>query len=163
MSIVNINELSEIRKKFKKVVFCSGSFDLTHAGHVLFFEDCKRMGDVLVVGVGSDAIIKNNKGDWRPILNESARMKMIDSIKPVDYVILDNISTKENNLKLLEVMFEKLSPDIYVVNEDAFNMSYREDLARKFRVKLEVLSRVCPKEFEDISTSKIIAKIRAIR
>ena len=63
MILKDISELLLLldRNDGEKIVFCSGSFDLVHAGHVLFFEDCKKIGEILVVGVGGDAIIKKTK------------------------------------------------------------------------------------------------------
>ena len=161
MIIKTTNDLKELREKYKdkKIVFCSGAFDLVHVGHILFFEDCKKQGDILVVGVGTDLMLKNNKGDKRPILNESVRLRTIDSLKPVDYCLLDIFSNPGNPLYVLDAVFENLKPDVYVINDDAFNFSYRENISKKFNVKLIVLQRNCPKEFEGISTSKIIEKI----
>ena len=111
-------ELRDLRKIFrdKKIVFCSGSFDLTHAGHILFFEDCKKYGDLLFVSIGSDILLRRYKGDSRPILNENIRMKTVDSLKPVDYCFLDNILKENNNCYGLELAFEMLRPDVYVIN-----------------------------------------------
>lgn len=165
MIIKTIEELREIRKKYnnKKIVFCSGSFDLVHAGHILFLEDCKNNGEVLVVGVGSDEMLEINKGENHPILNEHIRLKTIDSLKPVDYCFLDIFSNKENPLNILDMAFENLRPDVYVINNDAFNILYRENISKKFNVKLIMLKRNCPKEFEEISASKIIEKILSLK
>jgi len=161
MIILNIGELLQLREsnRDKKIVFCSGSFDLTHAGHILFFEDCKKLGDILVVCVGSDRLIKSLKGDKRPILNENIRLKTIDSLKPVDYCFINPCSPEEHPLLILEIVFKKLKPDVYVINEDAFNISYRLNLCKKYKVKLHILKRWCPSEFDSISTSKIIERI----
>lgn len=156
--------LPSIRKRYKdkKIVFCSGSFDLTHAGHVLFFEDCKKYGDILVVGIGSDKLIKKFKDDKRPILNNQLRLKMVDSLKPVDIVFLNESGTTEHPQAINEVAFRNLKPDIYVINKDASDIPYRQTMAKKFGVKLMILNRRCPKEFDDISTTKIIEKIMDI-
>ena len=161
---LDIQDLSNFRNKFKdkKIIFCSGSFDLTHAGHIIFFEKCREFGDILVVGVGGDELIKHRKGYNRPILNEKIRLKIIDSLKPVDFSFIDNISNIKTPLGLLDVAFEQLKPDIYVINEDAFDINYRKDIAEKYNVKLIVLKRWCPNEFENISASKIIEKIKKI-
>jgi len=164
MIIKNYDGLPEIKERHrdKKIVFCSGSFDLVHVGHILFFEDCKNQGDILVVGVAGEDILRINKGDKRVILNDHVRLKTIDSLKPVDYCILDTVSNKENPLFLLDLVFEKLKPDIYVINEDAFNIKYREELCKKSGVQLVTLKRNCPPEFEGISTTKIIEKIKSL-
>lgn len=161
--IVALKGLRKIRERHKnqKIVFCSGCFDLTHAGHVLFFEDCKKHGDILVAMVGSDKVVQRDKGEKRPILNEDVRIKIIDSLKPVDYALHDQLVAKnEHPLHHLELAFRKLKPDTYVVNEDALEMPYREGLVQRHGAKLVVLKRWCPPEFEAISTSKIIEKIK---
>ena len=163
MAYTTFENLPEIRKKHegKKIVFCSGCFDLTHAGHVLFFEDCKKQGDVLVVMIGADAVIQRDKGMERPIINEHLRMKLIDSLKPVDYVFTDRIISAETPpLLFIDWVFNALRPDIYIVNGDGFNMPYREEVSKKYGVDLRVLDRTCPPEFEKISTTSIIRKIR---
>lgn len=163
MAYTTFENLPEIRKKYagKKIVFCSGCFDITHAGHVLFFEDCKKQGDILVVMIGADAVIRRDKGMKRPIINEHLRMKLIDSLKPVNYVFTDRIiSAEAPPLLFIDWVFDKLRPDIYVVNGDGFNMPYREEVSKKYGVDLRILDRTCPPEFEKISTSGIIRKIR---
>ncbi len=163
MAHTSFENLPELRKKYegKKIVFCSGCFDLTHAGHVLFFEDCKAQGDILVVMVGADAVIQRDKGVGRPILNEHLRMKLIDSLKPVDYVFTDRIiSADAPPLLFIDWVFNALHPDVYVVNGDGFNMPYREEISKKYNINLRVLDRTRPPEFEKISTSGIIKKIR---
>lgn len=165
MAIISINNLSRLREKFKdkKIVFCSGSFDLTHAGHILFFEDCKSLGDILVVMVGSDAVIKKNKGDKRPILNEHIRMKTIDSFKQIDYCFLDNLSHEcKHPLDLFKKVFESLKPDFYAVNQDGSDITYREKLAEEYNIQIKILGRTCPNEFDNISTTKLIEKIRSL-
>jgi D-beta-D-heptose 7-phosphate kinase/D-beta-D-heptose 1-phosphate adenosyltransferase len=163
MAYTSFEELPELRKKYadKKIIFCSGCFDLAHAGHVLFFEDCKKQGDILVAMVGADAVIRRDKGVERPILNEHVRMKLIDSLKPVDYTFLDRIISPESPpLLFIDWVFNALRPDIYVVNNDGWNMPYREEISKKYGVELRVLDRACPPEFEKISTTGIIKKIR---
>jgi cytidyltransferase-like protein len=161
MKLENYDELRALREnhKDKKIVFCSGTFDLTHAGHAVFFENCKKLGDILVVGIGGDSITKARKGDVRPIFNEAARLKMVDSLKPVDFTLLDNVSDKEHKLRLLDVVFEKLKPDVYVVREDAFDMEYRRKLCEDKGTELVVLGELS-KEFADLSTTSIIEKLK---
>ncbi len=163
MSITHFHELKEIRERYnnKKIVFCSGSFDLMHPGHILFFEDCRKFGDVLVVMIGNDETMRAYKGSGRPILNQYLRLKAVDSLKCVDYVFLDRYSVEGNLLSDLEIVFSTLRPDFYIINEDAFNIPQREKIVSNFKhVKMEILKRTCPPEFENISTSKIIEKIK---
>lgn len=155
-------DLFKIREKHSrgKIVFCSGSFDLTHAGHILFFEDCRKLGDILVVGVGGDKIIRINKGMDRPILNEYVRLKTIDSFKAVDYCFLDDVSSKTKPFASVELALKQIRPNIYVINDDAYDIPYRKNIANKYGVKLVILKRRCPPQFKNISTSNIIKKIK---
>lgn len=72
----------------KKMIVCSGCFDLIHVGHILMLETLKQYAPILVVSVANDAWIKKTKGGHRPIIPERERLKMLDAIKYVDYVFL---------------------------------------------------------------------------
>lgn len=161
MSQISFEDLDSIRKKNedKEIVFCSGAFDLTHAGHVLFLEDCKKHGDLLVVGVGSGAAIKE-KGKGRPILNKYLRLKMISSLKSSDYAFLIPDVNVSYDLEKIKYVLEKLKPDKYIVNSDASDIPYRKKISKECGVKLIILDRSCPPEFENISTTQIIEKIK---
>jgi rfaE bifunctional protein nucleotidyltransferase chain/domain len=162
--IVTYSEFKKIREihKNKKIVFCTGSFDLLHAGHVLFFEDCKKYGDILVVGIGDDSILKV-KGENRPILNQTLRLKMLDSLKVVDYCFIHkNIDGPFLNQFIPEIL-EELHPDVWVINTDASEIEFRTKVAETYGLEFRVLDRTCPPEFEEISTSKIIKKIQGYR
>lgn len=165
MAKIEFKDLADIREKHKgeKIVFSSGCFDLTHAGHVLFFEDCKRHGDILVVMVGADKVVKRDKDESRPILNEHLRLKIVDSLKPVDYALTDELVPADKHpLHYIDMVFEKLRPDVYVINDDAFEIPYREALTKRHGAKLMILKRTCPDEFEKVSTSNIIKKIKEL-
>ena len=162
MAIISYDDFSSLRERHpdKVIVFCSGSFDLCHAGHVLFFEDCKNLGDVLFVAVGSDKDISGNKGPDRPVLNEHARLKIVDSLKPVDYSLISNPTPPgAHHLAPIKELFERLRPDIWAVNADASEIELRRELAGNYGVCLVVLDRTAPPEYEGISTTSIIKKI----
>src|SRR3989338_3486646 len=122
--------------------------------------DFKKYGNILIVSVGSDKLIKARKGFDRPILNEKIRIKTIDSLKPVDYCFIEPFFENNNTLYGLGCTFEKLRPDVYVINEDASDIEYRRKLCEEFKIKLIILKRRCPKEFDEISTTKIINLIK---
>ena len=163
MALITYGDLPSIREKHKKerIVFASGTFDLPHAGHVLFFEDCKKYGDILVVTVGTDSAVKRNKGIERPVMNERVRLKIISSLKPIDYCLME-ADVYEEPLKHIEITFKTLKPDAYVINADAFDIPYRERIAKEHGVELVILERWCPPEFGDISTTKIIEQIKKL-
>jgi len=70
------------------VVFANGVFDLLHAGHVRYLQAARAEGDVLVVGINSDASTRKLKGDGRPILTERARAALVAALAAVDHVVI---------------------------------------------------------------------------
>src|SRR5947208_9610202 len=70
------------------VVLTSGSFDLIHLGHVKYLARAKELGDVLIVGVDSDAKIKARKSPDRPMVPEAERLELLAHQRPVDYIFL---------------------------------------------------------------------------
>lgn len=93
--------VSDLKKAGKKIVTTNGAFDLLHIGHVRGLEESKRQGDVLIVGVNSDASIKKNKSPLRPIISEIQRAEMLAALSCVDYVV---IFQEERPLNLLDVV-----------------------------------------------------------
>jgi rfaE bifunctional protein nucleotidyltransferase chain/domain len=70
------------------VVWTNGCFDLLHVGHIRSFRDAKALGDILVVGINSDATVRSLKGDARPIVNQEDRAELIAALEMVDYVTI---------------------------------------------------------------------------
>lgn len=164
MNIIRFDQLAQIREKHsgQRIVFCSGSFDLTHAGHVLFLEEAKSHGDILVVMVGNDHNMRLYKGENRPVLNEHLRLKMVSSLKPVDYALLDLDAVDGDILALFPRVFGELKPDVYVINQDAQAIPRLAELLRGHNTQTIILDRTCPDAFENISTTKIIEKIKRL-
>ena len=158
--IVDFNKLSDIRKKHpnKRIVFGSGCFDLLHPGHVLYLEDCKKHGDITVIEVACDANVRGYKRE--PAFNEHMRATIVDSLKCVDYCFLDPPASGGDLLAVFDDIFRELKPEKYACNEDAFDIPRRGLYAQKHNVEFKVLKRWCPPEFENISTTGIIKKIR---
>src|ERR1700730_16889848 len=70
----------------KTVVWTNGCFDLLHVGHIRSFRDAKALGDILIVGINSDASVRSLKGDARPLVNQQDRAELIAALEMVDYV-----------------------------------------------------------------------------
>ena len=89
----------------KKIVLVTGGFDPLHSGHISYFNSAKQLGDVLVVGVNSDAWLTRKKG--RPFMPWNERSKIIQALKMVDYVVEfnDNDGSAKNALKLVRQTF----------------------------------------------------------
>lgn len=106
-----VRELDEHRLSGKKIVFTNGCFDLLHMGHVQYFKFARSQGDLLVVGVNTDASIRRLKGPKRPITGEMDRMGVLEGLESVDYVVLFDEDTP---LQLIEA----LRPDVLVKGQD---------------------------------------------
>jgi len=94
------------RETGKTVVWTNGCFDLLHAGHIRSFRDAKALGDILIVGVNSDASVRAVKGDSRPIVNQADRAELIAALEMVDYVTIFEEPTPVAALS-------RLRPDIH--------------------------------------------------
>ena len=79
--------LSEIRQG-QKVVFTNGCFDILHIGHIKYLQEARSQGDLLVVGIDTDASVRGLKGPTRPIQNEKDRSEILAALSCVDYVCL---------------------------------------------------------------------------
>jgi D-beta-D-heptose 7-phosphate kinase/D-beta-D-heptose 1-phosphate adenosyltransferase len=81
--------LAQARAQAKRIVFTNGCFDLLHVGHTRYLQAAKALGDLLVVGVNSDASVKSlNKSPGRPIVPEAQRAEILAALGCVDYVVL---------------------------------------------------------------------------
>lgn len=141
-------EIVKLQKAGKRVVFTNGVFDILHIGHLTYLEEAGNLGDVLVVGVNSDASVKVNKGDKRPINSEKNRAYVLLGTKFVNYAVIFDEKTPE---KLLDV----LRPDVHVKGGDY----KKEDLPETKIVEgnggeVKILSFV-----DNVSTTQIINKI----
>lgn len=92
---------ASLRKKGKRIVFTNGCFDILHAGHVSYLSQAKKIGDVLCVGVNSDASVRAIKGTSRPINRLKDRMEVLASLGCVDVVCAFNQTTPLELIKLL--------------------------------------------------------------
>ena len=95
----------------QRVVFTNGCFDILHVGHVSYLAEAKALGDILVVGVNSDASIRTLKGPERPINPIEHRLTMLAALKSVDWVIEFEEDTP---IALLDA----LKPDVLVKGGD---------------------------------------------
>lgn len=102
---------AELKSKNKKVVFTNGCFDLIHSGHVDYLVKAKQLGDVLIVGLNTDASVRRIKGEKRPILKQDERAFIVSNLKPVDYVTFFDEDTPAE-------IISDLIPDILVKGAD---------------------------------------------
>ncbi|MDQ7778855.1 MAG: bifunctional heptose 7-phosphate kinase/heptose 1-phosphate adenyltransferase [Planctomycetota bacterium] len=103
--------LDRHRMRNEKIVFTNGCFDVLHAGHVRSFRFAKSKGDVLVVGVNSDASIRRIKGPGRPVNPEELRVQVLSALEDVDYVVVFGEPTPLKTIATLK-------PDVLVKGAD---------------------------------------------
>ncbi len=103
--------LSEARRRGRTIVFTNGCFDILHAGHLACLEGSKRLGDLLVVGLNSDASVRGLKGDSRPVITEENRASLLAGLACVDVVVLFDEPTPA-------ALIEELEPDVLVKGGD---------------------------------------------
>ena len=77
----------QYRCQGKTVVFTNGCFDILHAGHVRYLTAARELGDILIVGLNSDASVRRLKGESRPINGEEDRAEVLAGLAAVDYVV----------------------------------------------------------------------------
>lgn len=103
--------VERLKSRHKKIVFTNGCFDLLHYGHIKYLQDAKRNGDILVVGVNSDASVRRIKGANRPIVKEKDRVRLVASLESVDYAVLFREDTP---IKLIKA----IRPDVLIKGSD---------------------------------------------
>jgi len=134
MKILELEELAKkievLKSEGKKIVLCHGCFDLMHPGHIKYFQAAKKMGDVLVVTVSPDIYV--DKGDGRPVFNQTLRAESIAALECVDYVAINRWPTAVETLRLLR-------PNIYVKGQEFEN---KEDKTGKLQQEQEVLVEI---------------------
>lgn len=90
--ILSRSELAQhcqtLRTQGKRIVFTNGCFDILHIGHVTYLQQARQRGDILIVGVNTDASVRRLKGESRPVNNETDRAIVLDALRSVDYVTL---------------------------------------------------------------------------
>jgi D-glycero-beta-D-manno-heptose 1-phosphate adenylyltransferase len=96
----------------KKIVFTNGVFDLMHLGHVDYLSKAKDCGDILIVGMNSDASVKMlNKGDTRPLQDQNSRAMVLASLSFVNFVVIFDEETPYDLIKAVQ-------PDVLVKGAD---------------------------------------------
>lgn len=90
-----------LRRAGRQVVLTNGCFDLIHPGHVSLLEAARRLGDVLVVAVNSDASVRRLKGPGRPLLTQGQRARMLGALESVDFVTIFPEPTPLRVIRLL--------------------------------------------------------------
>jgi len=106
-----VPELARHRAAGKKIVFTNGCFDIMTLGHVKYFKFAREQGDLLVVGVNTDASIRRLKGEKRPIVTEEDRIGVLEGLESIDYLVRFDDDTPIELIKAVQ-------PDVLVKGAD---------------------------------------------
>lgn len=139
----------EARAAGKRIVFTNGVFDILHPGHVRYLQAARGHGDILIVGLNSDASVRRNKGPERPINPQDERAEVLAALACVDAVSIFDDDTPADIIR-------RVQPDVLVKGADwpADQIVGRDTVeARGGRVVLEPVE-------QGYSTTSLVERIR---
>ena len=143
--ITDDDKINFIKNKDKKIVFTNGVFDILHRGHLEYLSQAKLNGDILIIGLNSDASVKKIKGPSRPINSQADRAYMLSCLKFVDYIIIFDEETPYHLIK-------KIKPDVLIKGSD---YSIDEIVGKEFSKEVKVIDFI-----KGYSTTNFINKLK---
>lgn len=153
MGVVSIKKFKKINFGRKKVVLAGGSFDIINYGHLRFLEKCKKLGDILIIGLADDKNIRERKGEKRPLIRQKYRAELLAGLKPVDYVFISRISAYSEDI------IKTIKPDVVALPFERGKYKKRHRYKKETEFKSPWLKVVLLPRGSKISTTKIINKI----
>ncbi len=145
------SRIDQLRAEEKRIVFTNGCFDILHRGHVEYLAAARQLGDVLIVGLNSDASIRRLKGPARPINPQEDRAAVLDGLRSVDIV---TIFEEDTPAELIAIVL----PDVLVKGGDYTEATIiGADVVRARGGHVVIVPLL-----EGRSTSALIARIRAM-
>jgi len=150
--IVPFSEIKALARQYKDaeqtIVFTNGCFDLLHAGHVKYLTHAAGLGDILILGLNSDASVNCIKGEKRPVIEQAQRAIVMAALGCIDHVVIFDAPDPE-------LLIKAICPDVLVKGADwPEDQIIGGDFVKKNGGRIERVS------FEqDISTTKIIERI----
>ncbi|HSH70011.1 MAG TPA: D-glycero-beta-D-manno-heptose 1-phosphate adenylyltransferase [Deferrisomatales bacterium] len=106
-----VRAAAERRSRGERLVFTNGCFDILHPGHVRYLQQARSLGEMLLVGLNSDASVRRLKGPERPVVCESDRATVLAALESVDYVV---VFEEDTPLSLIRSVL----PDVLVKGGD---------------------------------------------
>lgn len=149
--LLNENAVKTFRQDHKnqKVVFTNGCFDILHIGHIRYMQKAAKLGDILVIGLNSDASVRRLKGKDRPINSQSDRAEILCALGFVDYIVIFDEDTPYNLISMIK-------PDVLVKGSDYNHKNVvGTDIVEARGGKLVLIPFI-----EGKSTTNIIEKIK---
>ena len=144
-----VDRITAAKATGARIVLANGCFDILHAGHVRYLQGARALGDMLVVGINSDAEVTRLKGEGRPILAERDRAELVASLEAVDLVTIFAEPT------VTELLLA-LSPDVHAKGTDYTEETVPEgDVVRSYGGSVRIVGD--PKNH---STSELIRRFK---
>src|SRR5262249_23007886 len=140
-----------LRAEGARIVTTNGSFDILHSGHLHFLDEARRQGDVLIVGLNSDASVRSHKGPARPIVPERRRAEMLLALRMVDYV---HIFDEPDPIAFLK----EINPDVHVNGSEYGEDCIESGTVRRGGGTIHIVSRI-----PGFSTSGLIDEMQSAR
>jgi len=143
-----VARITAAKAKGARIVLANGCFDVLHAGHVRYLQGARALGDLLVVGINSDAEVARLKGEGRPILAERDRAELVASLEAVDLVtIFDEPTVTE--------LLLAIRPDVHAKGTDYTEETVPErDVVRSYGGSVRIVG-----DAKDHSSSEMLRKV----
>lgn len=136
-----------LRALGKRIVTLNGSFDVLHAGHLYILKEARQQGDILIVGLNSDASVRANKGPKRPVVPQAQRADMLLALRYVDYVhIFDE--------PVPMAFITAVRPDVHVNGAEYGEDCVEAAVVRETGARLHLVPRI-----DGLSTSGLIERL----
>ena len=150
--ISDYKKLEDVIKHCKglglRIVLTQGTYDMVHIGHARYFEEAKKHGDILVIGVDSDEKVRTRKGPERPVVPQEERLEMVAHLRPVDIVVLKELQHPKWHL------IKTIRPDVLIATRETYTKEKLEEL-KKYCGEVVVL--------DPMATTSTSAKIRKLQ
>ncbi len=137
-----------LRNHQKRIVFTNGCFDIIHYGHISYLQEASSRGDILIVGLNSDASVRRLKGSSRPVVGEKERASVLAALNCIDYVVIFDQDTPQE-------LIASIKPDVLVKGGDYTpDQVVGREVVEKTGGRVEIIPLV-----EGLSTSNIVQRI----
>lgn len=144
-----LNQLvATLRAKGKRVVTINGSFDILHNGHLYVLNEARQLGDVLIVGLNSDASVRAYKGAGRPVVTERQRAEMLLALRMVDYV---HIFQETDPIAFLK----EVNPDVHVNGSEYGEQCIESETVKRGGGRIHIVNRI-----PGLSTSNLVDSLQ---
>ncbi|MFP4440039.1 MAG: D-glycero-beta-D-manno-heptose 1-phosphate adenylyltransferase [Chloroflexaceae bacterium] len=145
-----VERVERYRRQGRRVVFTNGCFDIIHRGHIDFLNRARVLGDVLIVGVNTDASARRVKGPARPINPLEDRIEVLAALSSIDHLVAFAEDTPC-------ALIQAIRPDVFVKGGDYTRAQLPEaELVEQLGGRVQILPHL-----DDRSTTRLIARIRA--